>query len=140
MYTGLRRVKKRRRLAARTKMIKGVAKMEADEEAGRSYASGRNVRDGEEEGEEPKRKKTKKDRADNNSLTGSCKCGALDHQRVSSKSCPWKGLSKKEILEKYERRMKVVRAEEPASTAAACTVPTVGIVLPNGEFLAPMRT
>ncbi len=140
MYTGLRRVKKRRRLAARTKMIKGVAKMEADEEAGRSYASGRNVRDGEEEGEEPKRKKTKKDRADNNSLTGSCKCGALDHQRVSSKSCPWKGLSKKEILENYERRMKVVRAEEPASTAAACTVPTVGIVLPNGEFLAPMRT
>jgi hypothetical protein len=124
MYTGLRRVKKR---------IKGVAKMEANEEAGRSYASGRNVREGKEEGEEPKRKKTKKARADNNPLTSSCKCGALDHQRVLPKSCPWKGLLKNEILKNYERRMKDVRAEEATATASACTVPTIDIVLPTGK-------
>jgi hypothetical protein len=39
---------------------------------------------------------------DNNKRTTSatCKCGGRDHKRVSSKECPWRGLSKKEIAEK----------------------------------------
>jgi hypothetical protein len=89
IYTGLQRVKKRRGLAARTKMIDGVSKMEVDKKAGQSYASGRHVGEGKVEGEEPKRKKA---RAGNNPLTSFYKCGALDHQGVSSKSCSWKGL------------------------------------------------
>jgi hypothetical protein len=94
IYTGLWRVKKRHQLAARTKMINGMSKMEVDGK-GRSYASGRNVGEGNVKGEEPKRKKA---RSGNNSLASSCKCGGLDHQRVLSKSCPWKDLSKKEIF------------------------------------------
>jgi hypothetical protein len=56
-------------------MIDGMAKMEAmRRKAG--------VRKGNMEGEEPARKRA---RAGNNPPT-SCKCGALDHQRVSSKN------------------------------------------------------
>jgi hypothetical protein len=130
----LRRVKKRRRLAARLKMINNVSKMEGDKKAGWDHASGRHVREGNVEGEEPKSKKA---RAGNNPLTSSCKCGALDHQRVSSKSCHWKGLCKKEIFKKHEMRMKDVKAVEATATAAGCTVPTKDIVWPTGKFLAP---
>ena len=65
MYKGLRRVKKHRRLAARNKMMEGVAKMELDEKEGRGYASGRRLKDeGDKEGEQPRKKMRR-----NNTLT-----------------------------------------------------------------------
>jgi hypothetical protein len=83
---------KHRQLAARTKMIDGVAKMEADKKEGQGYASARHLKEGYTESEQPARKKARH----NNSLTiaqQECtKCGARDHKRVLSKNCPWKGL------------------------------------------------
>jgi hypothetical protein len=93
MYSGLKTVKWRRRLTARTKMAEGVTKMEVDKEEGRCYESGIRLEENDDEvGEKP----TKKKRRNNNPLTRTqdeCKCGARDHLRVSSKKCPWKGCS-----------------------------------------------
>jgi hypothetical protein len=72
-------------------------------EEGWGYALGLHVNEG--EGEQPARKKARC----NNTLTSAqqegCKCGATDHQRVSSKNGPWKGLEKKHVLERYEKCM-----------------------------------
>jgi hypothetical protein len=109
MYSGLKSVKLRRRLKARTKMIEGVAKMEVDLEEGRCYSTGIVLEnEDDQQGEPPARKKGRR----NNPLTNAkqvCKCGGEDHQRVSSKNCPWKGWSKKMISENYGKRMKDMR-------------------------------
>jgi hypothetical protein len=89
MYAGLWRVKKHRQLAARTKMIDGMAKMEADKKESWGYASGRCAKEGDTESEQPAKKKARHI----NTLTSTqqeCKCGTTDHKRVSSKNCPWK--------------------------------------------------
>jgi hypothetical protein len=125
MYAGLKSVRLRRRLAMRTKMEKGVTKLKADKADGRDYASG--IRVGEEtddvEGEEPAKKKAPPKR-NNPTLTSaqmSCKCGAVDHQRVTSKLCPWKGLSKVERSRNYEKRMSEVRELEKMKSEASAT-------------------
>jgi hypothetical protein len=59
---------------------------------------------------------------------------------VSSKNCPWNGLSKKEIFKNDEKRMKDVKAVEAAATAAGSTVPTKDVLWPTSKFLVPMRT
>jgi hypothetical protein len=112
MFSGLKTVRNRQRITVRTKMSEACTKMETDEKEGRGYASGRHVREGNMEGEEPASRK--RARAGNNQLTG-CKCGAVDHQRVTLKHCAWRGLSKKEIFEKYEKRMKHENAEKSAA-------------------------
>jgi hypothetical protein len=89
MYSGLKRVHLARRLAARTKLVDGVAKIISDKKEGRGYLSGRRMKE-EGEGEHKARKKARV----NNPLTaGECKCGSRDHQRVTSKSCPYFGLT-----------------------------------------------
>jgi hypothetical protein len=123
-------------LAMRTKMEKGVTKLEADKADGRDYASGMRV--GEEtdnvEGEEPAKKKAPP-RRNNPTLTSaqmSCRCGALDHQCVTSKLCPWKGLSKVERLTNYEKRMNEVRRlEKMESKASAMSQPCTELTM-NG--------
>jgi hypothetical protein len=81
MYSGLKKVKLRQRLAARTKMADGVVKLILDSEEGRCYSSGIRLEEGDNNGELPARKKSKA----NSPLTSSpqeCKCGSRDHQRV----------------------------------------------------------
>jgi hypothetical protein len=119
------------------KMVKGIAKGEADEKEGRGYTSGRHVREGNMEGEEPAGRK--RARAGNNQLT-CCKCGAIDHQRVLSKNCAWKGLSKKVIFKNYEKRMKYENGVKSAGVATGCTEPTKDYVQSTSKFLAPMQT
>jgi hypothetical protein len=123
MYAGLKSV--RLRLAMRTKMEKGVTKLKADKADGRDYASG--IRVGEEtddvEGEEPA-KKNAPPKHNNPTLTSaqmSCKCGAVDDQRVTSKLCPWKGLSEVERSRNYEKRMSEVRELEKMKSEASAT-------------------
>jgi hypothetical protein len=139
MYSGLKKVKLRRRLAARTKMSEGVEKLKLDSAEGRCYSSGIRLEEGDNDGELPARKKTKA----NNPRTGSqpeCKCGSRDHQRVSSRSCPWKDLSKSELARNYEERMrekeKVKRTDNFEGTACR-TEPTEGFVLTAGRNMAP---
>jgi hypothetical protein len=85
MYSGLKRVRLACRLAARTKLIDGVAEIISDKKEGRGYSSGRRMRD-EGVGEHKARKKARV----NNPLTkGECKCGSREYQRVTSKSCPY---------------------------------------------------
>jgi hypothetical protein len=103
----------------------------------RGYASGRHVREGNMEGEEPASRK--RARAGNNQLTG-CKCGAVDHQRVTSKHCAWKGLSKKEVLENYEKRMKDENGEKSGAAITGGTKPTKDYVQSTSKLLAPMQT
>jgi hypothetical protein len=88
--------------------------------------------------QQPARKKARV----NNPLTSStvqvCKCGSGDHRRVSSRNCPWKGLTKKEIFKNYETRLKDVKAMEAAAKTTGCTVPTKDVVQPTSKFLAPI--
>jgi hypothetical protein len=140
MYTGTKAVRLRRRLKLRTKMEAGVTKMKEDATAGRGYASGIRVRGDEEqdnmEGEQPARKKARR----NNTLTSTqeCKCGGRDHQRVTSKLCPWRGCSKQERAENYKKRMRqiVVETTEENATANVGTVPTTEEVQLTSKFLA----
>jgi hypothetical protein len=82
---------------------------------GMAYSSAiRLDEDGEEEEEEgcqqsakkkAKTAKTTKKKRRTIVKEGGCKCGGLDHKRITSSVCPWKGLSKKEVRENYERRL-----------------------------------
>jgi hypothetical protein len=132
MYSGLKSVRLRRRLAMRTKMEKGITKMKADKTDGRYYASGMRVGGDDVEGEQPAKKKKKAPPRSNNPLLTKaqmgCKCGAVDHQRVTSKSCPWYGLTKQERLENYEKRMNEVRSfDKMRSEASATTADSTGL-------------
>jgi hypothetical protein len=139
MYSGLKRVKKQHRVAATIKMIDGVEQMKLDAKEGRCYASGIIAED-DKEGEGPARKRAR-GQADNlRTSPKECKCGAQDHQRVTSRNCPWKGLPKKEIMENYERRLKEWEVREKNTMATSCTDPTEEIVQSTSEFLAPMQT
>jgi hypothetical protein len=114
MYSGLRKVKRRRRIKQRDRMIEGTAKMDLDAKEGMGYSSGGRMRDesndGNSEETKRKRKKTRTDKHANSTHTratkAECKCGSEDHKRISSKSCPWKGLSKVEVAQKYEQRLR----------------------------------
>jgi hypothetical protein len=111
MQQGEKKYKLDRRIQMRKKMIEGVAKMEKDRMAGRVYASGIRMGDGSEEGNEDESERPAKKGArsatnnpqDNNNertTSATCKCGGQDHKRISSKDCPWRELSKKEIAQK----------------------------------------
>jgi hypothetical protein len=129
MYSGLKRVHLACRLAARTKLVDGIAKIISDKKEGRGYSSGRRMKQ-EGEGEHIARKKARV----NNPLTaGECKCGSRDHQRVTSKSCPYFGLTKSEVSKNYENRLKECEVIAIAM-ATPCTVQS------TSKFLAPMRT
>jgi hypothetical protein len=134
MYTGLKRIRLACPLAARNKMIDGITKMKKDEKEGRGYYSGRRFKEEDLEGEQPARKMERV----NNSLTREqqegCKCGAQDHQQVTLKNCPWKGLSKKEIFDNYEKAMKHVKAVKAATAATGCTEPTKDLYSPLVSF------
>jgi N-acetylmuramoyl-L-alanine amidase CwlA len=140
MYAGLKKTKLQRRLKARTKMCEGVAKMELDVQEGRAYSSGIGVEgDTEEDTEEgePRARKRAKIAKGNNTLTG-CKCGSLEHQRVSAKNCPWKGMSKKEIAVNYERRIEEMKqTTEAGSTETVSGEPTEESVQSTSKYLAP---
>jgi hypothetical protein len=141
MYSGLKRRKRHRRLAARIKMELGTKKMEDDEKQGRGYTSGICMRgEGETEADcelqKPKRKKAKLNngRALTSTQRPQCKCGAGDHQRVNSKNCPWRGLSKKDVARNYELRLNELKkkcegaselCEGASSTLASSTGPTM---------------
>jgi hypothetical protein len=57
---------------------------------------------------EPRKKKARTERS-NNGLTRKsdpeCKCGSKEHKRITSSNCPWKGLMKKIVAEKYALRL-----------------------------------
>jgi hypothetical protein len=94
-------------------MIEGTKKMELDAKEGREYSSGIRLRDVGKNGDSEEKKSKKKARTgepNNNQLTRrtareQCKCGGDDHKRISSSRCPWKGLSKEEVTQNYEKRM-----------------------------------
>jgi hypothetical protein len=92
-------------------------KMELEVEEGRAYLSGIGVEGDIEEDTDgqPRAKKRVKKAKGNNTLNG-CKCGSLEHQRVSAKNCPWKGMSKKEITVNYERRIKEMKQTSEAGS------------------------
>jgi hypothetical protein len=124
IYSGLRHVKRRRRIKQRDSMIEGSKKLEEDAKAGMAYSSGIRMRDGDdEEGEEPKKKRARKQ--GNNKLTrkcsDECKCGGRDHQRTSSSKCPWKGLSKIQVAENYVKRLEGKAGEEKSEKSENCT-------------------
>ncbi len=64
-----------------------------------------------EDREEKKRKKktARTGETSNNPLTrrtaNECKCGGDDHKRISSLRCPWRGLSRVEVTQNYEKKM-----------------------------------
>jgi hypothetical protein len=124
MYSGLKSVRLRHRLAMRTKMEKGIMKMKADKTDGRFYATGMRVGGDDVDGEQPAKKKKAPPRCNNPLLTKAqmgCKCGAVDHQRVTWKTCPWYGLSKEERSKNYEQRMSEVRELEKMESEASAT-------------------
>ena len=107
-------------------MIKVSKKLEEDAKAGMAYSSGIRIRMGDgndEEGEEPKKKRARKQ--GNNKLTrkcsDECKCGGRDHQRTSSSKCPWKGLSKIQVAENYVKRLEGKAGEEKSEKSENCT-------------------
>jgi hypothetical protein len=59
--------------------------------------------------EKERRKKTRTEKQNDNqrtrSLKNECKCGGIDHKRISSSRCPWKGLLKEEVAQNYENRI-----------------------------------
>ncbi len=129
-------MKKQQRLAARTKMVgggqNGIGLGESVMLCFGYPCRGRRHRGC----EQPVRKKAKA----NNSLTSTqdCKCGDRDHQRVSSRNCPWKGLSKKEVLLNYEKRMKDIQERQPGKvtdvTVTHSTGPTRVVVQSTGKL------
>jgi hypothetical protein len=132
-YSGLRKVKRRRRIKQRDRMIEGTKKMEIDAKEGRGYTSGIRMRDEGKNGDSEEKKRNKKARtgeANNNQLTRrtakECKCGGDDHKRISSSRCPWKGLSKEEVARNYEKRMCeiVVPRKCDENTVVPTTEPT----------------
>jgi hypothetical protein len=138
IYKGEKSVKRRRRLAATMKMTDGCTKMKEDAEAGACYGTGICV-EGEDDVEvevQPKKKRARR----NNPLTSAqqvgCKCGGLDHSRVNSKKCPWRGLSKKEHEAKYENRMKECEVVVPMDLILGSTIATTGNVQFTGKCLA----
>ena len=121
-------------------MSEGVTKMELDLKEGRCYETGiRLEKDDDLEGETPVTKKVRH----NNPLTSAqqeCKCEAQDHKRVSSKNCPWKGLSKKEVLQNSENRVRDMQlTTETDATIIDSTEPTKVIVQPTGKLVAQRR-
>jgi hypothetical protein len=88
------------------------------------------------EGEHTARKKA---RVSNPLTKGECKCGSPDHQRVTSMSCPYFGLTKSEVSNNYENRLKECEVIAIA-TETCCTDPTKEIVQSTGKYLARMRT
>jgi hypothetical protein len=105
---------------------------------GRSYASGMHVKEGDIlEDEQPVRKRARH----NNPLTSTqvgCKCGSLEHHRVSSKNCCWNGLGKKEVEANYEKRRREIEMRMvEIATESSCTGPTTEIVQTTGTILAP---
>jgi hypothetical protein len=113
MYSGLRSVKRRRRMKQRDRMIEGTRKMELDAKEGRGYSSGIRMRDESKDGQSEEKKRKKKrartETTNDNQLTRTtrteCKCGGSDHKRITSLRCPWRGLSKVEVARNYEKRM-----------------------------------
>jgi hypothetical protein len=57
---------------------------------------------------------------------------------VSSKHCAWRGLSKKEIFKKCEKRMKHENVEKSAAAITGDTKPTKDTVQSSSKLLAPM--
>jgi hypothetical protein len=112
-YSGLRKVKRRRRIKQRDRMIEGTKKMELDAKEGRECSSGIRLRDVGKNGDSEEKKSKKKARTgepNNNQLTRGTareqyKCGGDNHKRISSSRCPWKGLSKEDVTQNYEKRM-----------------------------------
>jgi hypothetical protein len=94
-------------------MIEGTKKMEMDAKEGRGYSSGIRMRDEGKNGDSEEKKRNKKKartgEPNNNPLTRStpkeCKCGGVDHKRISSSRCPWKGLTKVEVAQNCAKRM-----------------------------------
>jgi hypothetical protein len=111
--------------------LKGIGALERDREEGRAYESGiRMAGDDDNEKEkqsgEPSARKRAKTGAtkDNNkkerrTASLSCRCGGQDHKRISSQNCPWKGLSEKEIAEKYAVRINEEEMNEATSKEQA---------------------
>jgi hypothetical protein len=91
MYSGLWKVKRRRRMKQRDQMIKGMTKMKLDAKEGRGYSSGIPMRneskDGESEERKINKKKARTQKQNNNQLTRltktESKCGSKDHRRIS---------------------------------------------------------
>jgi hypothetical protein len=87
-YSGLWKVKRRRRIKQRDPMIEGTKKMELDAKEGREYSLGIRLRDVGKNGDSEEKKSKKKARTgepNNNQLTRrtareQCKCGADDHK------------------------------------------------------------
>lgn len=124
IYSGLRKVKLRRRIKIRDKMADGTKQLEDDVNEGREYSSGMRMRgENEVEGEEGESRPRKRARrVNNNQLTRTsregCKCGAMDHKRTSSSNCPWYGLPRKEVAANYARKQEESAREEAAEEAA----------------------
>jgi hypothetical protein len=81
--------------------------------------------------EKKKKKKARTGEPNNNQLTRrtakECKCGGGNHKRISSSRCPWKGLSKEEVAQNYEKRMCeiVVPGNCDENTVVPTTEPTL---------------
>jgi hypothetical protein len=130
IYSGLRRVKVRRRIKQRERMVEGTDKLVLDAKEGRGYSSGIRLRetDEDEEGEGSttiRAKKAKMSRL-TRKVKDECRCGGKDHQRTSSSKCPWKNLGQKAVCEKYEQRMKEMQSRKSNPTTNLPGVPTEG--------------
>jgi hypothetical protein len=115
-------------------MIEGTTKMELDAKEGRGYSSGIRMCEERKNGEIEERKRNKReartDKQGDNPLMRvmkkECKCGSKENYRqISLLRCPWKGLSKEEVAQKYEKRMskKVVPLNCDESTVDPTTEP-----------------
>jgi hypothetical protein len=137
IYCGRRDVKRRRRIKQRDSMIEGSRKLEEDAKAGMAYSSGIRMRDDDGENEESEGPRKKKARTkDGNKLTRNssdeCKCGGKDHKRTSSLKCPWKGLTRMQVAEKYMKRIEE-KVDEDKSTNIGTTIEPTGIPV-EGEI------
>jgi N-acetylmuramoyl-L-alanine amidase CwlA len=85
-----------------------------------------------EEGAGLKASATRTTSSSNNKRTGndSCRCGGRDHKRITSKNCPWFGLSKAQILEKCaenDEKMKEKNNVESTLENLKCTATLVRV-------------
>jgi hypothetical protein len=101
-------------------MVDGITKMEADEKEGRGYASGRHVREGNMEGEEPASRKRY-------------------WLQMRCRQSP-AGVVEEQIFENYEKRMEDENVEKSAAATTGCTEPTKDYVQSTSKLLAPMQT
>jgi hypothetical protein len=152
MRQGRKQVKLDRRIAIRKSILKGIDELEKDKEEGRAYESGiRMAGDDDNENDkqsgEPRAKKRAKTGAtkDNNkkekrTASLSCRCGGQDHKRISSQNCPWKGLSEKEIAEKYAVRINEQEMNEESKQEEANEASTGNDVTSTRDIIIPDPT